>query len=57
MEQELRYNKTVDGEDEFVYQENYRDEAGNEANSSKILDFFMVNNDTLEVTDTGRTYW
>lgn len=57
VEQELRYNKTVDGEDEFVYQENYRDEAGNEANSSKILDFFMVNNDTLEVTDTGRTYW
>ncbi len=56
-EQELRYNKNVDGEDEFVYQENYRFEDGNEAKSSVILDFFMVNTQTLEVTDTGRTTW
>lgn len=56
-EQELRYNKTVDTEDEFVFQENYYDADGNEAQSSKILDFFMVDRDTLKVIDTGRTNW
>lgn len=56
-EQKLRYNKNVDGEDEFVYQEDYRFADGKEAKSSVILDFFMVNTQTLEVTDTGRTTW
>lgn len=57
VEQELRYNKNVEGEDEFVYQENYRFADGVEAKSSAILNFFMVNTQTLEVTDTGRTTW
>ncbi len=56
-ERELQYNKNVDGEDEFVYQENYRFTEGGEARDSLILDFFMVNTETLEVTDTGRTTW
>lgn len=55
--QELRYNKQVDGQDEFVYQENYYYENSGSSGDSKILDFFMVDRETLEVTDTGRTYW
>ena len=55
--QELRYNKQVDNQDEFVYQENYYYENSGSSGDSKILDFFMVDRETLEVTDTGRTYW
>lgn len=55
--QELRYNKQVDNQDEFVYQENYYYENSGSSGDSKILDFFMVDCETLEVTDTGRTYW
>ena len=55
--QKLRYNKQVDNQDEFVYQENYYYENSGSSGDSKILDFFMVDRETLEVTDTGRTYW
>ena len=55
--QELRYNKQIDNQDEFVYQENYYYENSGSSGDSKILDFFMVDRETLEVTDTGRTYW
>lgn len=56
-EHELRYNKLADNEYEIVYQVNFWDENGGTAKEPQIMDFFMVNFDTLEVTDTGRTSW
>lgn len=57
VEHELRYNKQIGEEDEFVYQTNFYDEAGNTVQDAQIADFFLVNRETLEVTDTGRTTW
>lgn len=51
------YMKNDEVQDEFVYEEEYYDENGNEVMDTQILGFFLVDHDTLEVTDEHTTQW
>lgn len=59
VEQCLIFNETYTGEGkrEYVYEEFCFDADGNEVRSTRILDFFLVDTDTLEVTDENTTQW
>ena len=51
------YMKNYEGQDEFVYEEEYCDENGNVVMYTQILGFFLVDKDTLEVTDENTDQW
>lgn len=51
------YMKDYEKQDEFVYEEDYYDDNGNQIKSTKILGFFLVERATLEVTDEHTTQW
>lgn len=51
------YMKDYGNQDEFVYEEEYCDESGNPVMDTQILDFFLVDKDTLEVTDENTDQW
>jgi hypothetical protein len=59
VEQRLVYNESyeADGKQEYVYEEIYFDENGNEAQSAKILDFFLIDTESLDITEENRTKW
>jgi hypothetical protein len=59
VEQRLVYNESyeADGKQEYVYEEFYFNENGTEAQSTKILDFFLIDTETLDITDENRTKW
>jgi hypothetical protein len=59
IEQRLVYNESYVDEktQEYVYEEFYLNEDGSEAQSVKILDFYLVDTETLDVTDENRTSW
>jgi hypothetical protein len=59
VERRLVYNESYAGEgtQEYVYEELYLNDDGSEAQSAKILDFYLVDTDTLDVTDENRTNW
>jgi len=51
--------KNYEGQDEFVYEEEYCDcdENGNKVMDTQILGFFLVDHVTLDVTDEHTTQW
>jgi hypothetical protein len=49
--------KNYEGQDEFVYEEEYCDENGNKVMDTQILGFFLVDHVTLDVTDERTTQW
>ncbi len=51
------YTRAYERQDEFVYEEEYYDENGNSVKDTQILDFFLVDRETLEVTDEHTTEW
>lgn len=51
------YMKNYEGQDEFVYEEEYCDENGNVVMDTQILGFFLVDHDTLKVIDEHTTQW
>lgn len=51
------YMKDYGGQDEFVYEEEYCDVSGNPVMDTQILGFFLVDKDTMEVTDENTTEW
>jgi len=51
------YMKNYEGQDEFVYEEEYCDENGNKVMDTQILGFFLVDHVTLDVTDEHTTQW
>lgn len=51
------YMKDHGGQDEFVYEEEYCDESGNPVMDTQILGFFLVDKDTMEVTDENTAQW
>jgi hypothetical protein len=59
IEQRLVYNESYEDEktQEYVYEEFYLNEDGSEAKSAKILDFYLVDKETLDVTDENKTTW
>jgi hypothetical protein len=48
---------SVQVEQRLVYEEFYFNENGTEAQSTKILDFFLIDTETLDITDENRTKW
>jgi hypothetical protein len=59
VERRLVYNESYAGEgtQEYVYEEFYLNDDGSEAQSAQILDFYLVDTETLDVTDENRTNW
>ena len=51
------YMKDYGNQDEFVYEEEYCDESGSPVVDTQILGFFLVDKDTLEVTDENTDQW
>ena len=51
------YMKDYGEQDEFVYEEEYCDESGNPVMDTQILGFFLVDKDTMEVTDENTVEW
>lgn len=51
------YMKDYGEQDEFVYEEEYYDVSGNPVMDTQILGFFLVDRDTMEVTDENTTQW
>lgn len=51
------YMKDHGSQDEFVYEEEYWDENGNPVMDTQILGFFLVDKDTMEVTDENTAQW
>lgn len=51
------YMKDYGEQDEFVYEEEYCDESGNVVMDTQVLGFFLVDKDTLEVTDENTDQW
>jgi hypothetical protein len=58
-EHRLVYNESYqeDGTQEYVYEQFYFDENGSEVQSTKIVDFFLVDTETLVVTDENKINW
>lgn len=55
----MLYNEShIDEEiDEYVLQESYYDSNNTETASPVIVDFFLIQKDTLEVTDESTKEW
>lgn len=42
---------------EYVYQIKFKDKSGNEVASTKVVDFYLIDTETLEITDEKTNDW
>ena len=45
------------GSREYVYQIKFKDKSGNEVASTKVVDFYLIDTETLEITDEKTNDW
>ena len=45
------------GSREYVYQIKFEDESGNEVASRKVVDFYLIDTETLVITDEKTNDW
>lgn len=41
----------------YVYQIKFKDKSGNEVASTKVVDFYLIDTETLEITDEKTNDW
>ena len=45
------------GSREYVYQIKFKDKSGNEVASTKVVDLYLIDTETLEITDEKTNDW
>lgn len=57
IERTLQYNRTTEQGDQFVYKERWHDSENRSLKDAELLNFFVVNPDTMEIMDEDSSEW
>ena len=57
IERTLQYNRTTEQGDQFVYKERWHDSENRSLKDAELLNFFVVNPDTMEIVDEDNSEW